>query len=171
MGGVGRQALGNDLAQVVAEFVGGPVAALTLRAKGEKDSLVFENGRAVQFFFLFALLIVLDARGEVAPPVRGLAASDGLVQRQAGIADRADGVRAPGEAAREAQRPRTEGLALDGRPRGQHDVESDWALEITEFKLNSVLGIVSRCGEDNALLAIAAWCESALGPGEMCSIT
>ncbi len=33
------------------------------------------------------------------------------------------------------------------RRRGQHDVESDWALEITEFKLNSVLGIVSRCGE------------------------
>jgi amidase len=32
------------------------------------------------------------------------------------------------------------------------------------------LQIVSRCGEDNALLAIAAWCESTLGPGEMCSI-
>jgi Asp-tRNA(Asn)/Glu-tRNA(Gln) amidotransferase A subunit family amidase len=32
------------------------------------------------------------------------------------------------------------------------------------------LQIVSRCGEDNALLATAAWCESTLGPGEMCSI-
>ena len=31
--------------------------------------------------------------------------------------------------------------------RGQGDAEADWDLEITEFELNRVLGIVSRCGD------------------------
>ena len=41
------------------------------------------------------------------------------------------------------------GLGTQGteRRRGQSDVESDWELEISEFELNRVLGIVSRCGE------------------------
>jgi hypothetical protein len=31
--------------------------------------------------------------------------------------------------------------------KSQSDVASEWALEITEFELNRVLGIVSRCGD------------------------
>ena len=30
---------------------------------------------------------------------------------------------------------------------GQHDEVSEWELEVTEFELNSVLGLTSRCGE------------------------
>lgn len=41
------------------------------------------------------------------------------------------------------------GLGTQGteRRRGQGDVALEWELEITEFELNRVLGIVSRCGD------------------------
>ena len=33
------------------------------------------------------------------------------------------------------------------RRRGSNETQSDWDLEVTEFELNRVLSIVSRCGE------------------------
>lgn len=43
--------------------------------------------------------------------------------------------------------PITLGTQGTEQRRGQSDVIAEWELEITEFELNSVLGIMSRCGD------------------------